>query len=106
MLRILFPRVSHFVSLVVPDGIFPCYVGFVYGASRWSPNLVSVAWVIYSPSHEFIHIDGMCVGVATNNQAEYDGVISLLTASLHLGLHRLDVFLDSHLLVSQLNNYY
>ena len=42
----------------------------------------------------------------TNNQAEYDGVNGLLTTSLQLGVHHLDVFLDSQLLVSQLNNYY
>ena len=46
------------------------------------------------------------MGSATNNQDEYDGVTSLLVASLHLGIHHLDVFLDSQLLVSQLNNYY
>ena len=42
----------------------------------------------------------MCVGIATNNQAEYNGVIGLLAASLHLGIRHLDVFLDSQLLVS------
>ena len=56
-------------------------------------------------SHELIHIDKMHVGIATNNQDEYDGVIGLLSATLHLGIHHLDVFLDSQVLVSQLNNY-
>ena len=51
-------------------------------------------------------IDGICVGTATNNQEEYDGVNGLLAAALQLGIHHLDVFLDSHLLVSQLNNHY
>ena len=58
------------------------YMGFVDGASRWSPNLASAAWVIYSPSHELIHIDGICVGNMTENQAEYDGVSGLLVAVL------------------------
>ena len=48
----------------------------------------------------------MCVGIATKNQDEYDGVIGILVATLHLGIRHLDVFLDSQLLVSQLNNYY
>ena len=82
------------------DPTSPCYVSFVDGASRWSPNLSSVAWVIYSPSHELIHIDGMCVTIATNNQAEYDSVVGLLTSTLHLVIHHLDVFLDSQLLLS------
>ena len=82
------------------------YIRFADGASRWYPNLASAAWVIYSPSHELIHIDGICVGSATNNQAEYDGVNGLLVTTLQLGVHHLDVFLDSQLFVSQLNNYY
>ena len=83
-----------------------CYVGFADGASRWSPNLASAAWVIYSPLHELVHIDGMCLGVATNNQAEYDDVTGLLAAALQMSIRHLNVFLDSQLLVSQLNNVY
>ena len=82
------------------------YIGFVDGASRWSPNLTSTAWVIYSPSYEFIHIDGACMGSATNNQDEYYGVNGLLAIALQLVILHLNVFLDSQLLVSQLNNYY
>ena len=82
------------------------YMGFSDGASRWSLNLASAAWVIYYSLHDLIHIDKICMGSATNNQAEYDGVNGLLVATLQLGIHHLDVFLDSQLLVSQLNNYY
>ena len=82
------------------------YIGFADGVSRWSPNLASAAWVIYSPSDELIHIDEICMGTTTNNQNEYDGVNGLLATALQLGIHYLDVFLDSQLLVSQLNNHY
>ena len=81
-------------------------MGFDDGASKWSPNLALAAWVIYSPSYELIHIDGICMGTTTNNQDEYDGVNGLLAVALQIGIHHLDVFLDSQLLVSQLNNYY
>ena len=67
------------------DPTFPFYVGYTNGASRWPPNLSLVVWIIYSPSHELIHIDGMCVGVATKKQDEYNGVAGLLTFTLHLG---------------------
>ena len=86
-----------FLSLLQMEHTSNRYMGFSDGASRWSPNLASTAWVIYSPTHELIHIDGICVGSATNNQAEYGGV---LAAALQLGIHHLDVFLDSQLLVS------
>ena len=88
------------------DPTLPCYVGFADGVSRWSPNISSATWVIYSPSHELIHIDGMCVGTATNNQDEYDSVVGFLIAALHLGIFFLDVFLDSQLLVTYFNNCY
>ena len=88
------------------DPLPPCYIGFADGASRWSPNLASAAWVLYSPSNERIHLDGICIGAATNNQAEYDAVTGLLTAALQMGIRHLHVFLDSQLLVSQLNNCY
>ena len=58
------------------------------------------------PSHELIYIDGICVGIETNNQEEYYGVNDLLTTALQMGIYHLDIFLDSQLLVSQLNNYY
>ena len=64
------------------DPTSPRYVGFADGASRWSPNLASAAWVIYSPSHELIYIDIMCVGIATNNQVEYDGLVGVLIVAL------------------------
>ena len=67
-----------FPSFPQMDPTLDRYIGFTDGASRWSPNLASDAWVIYAPSHELIHIDGICVGSATNNQAEYDGVNGLL----------------------------
>ena len=95
-----------FPSLLQMDPTSNRYIGFADGASKWSPNLASTACVIYSPSHKLIHIDRICMGSATNNQAEYDGVNGLLVVALQLGVHHLDVFLDSQLLVSQLNNYY
>ena len=97
---------NFFPWLLHMDPTLPCYVGFADCASRWSPNLTSTMWLIYSLSHEFIHIDGICVGIPTNNQTRYDGVTSLLTDAIHLGIHHDDVFLYSQFLVSQLNNRY
>ena len=95
-----------FLSLLQMEHTSDRYTGFTDGASRWYTNLTSAAWVIYSPSHELIHIDGICMGTTTNNQVEYDAVNGLLAATLQSGIHHLDIFLDSQLLVSQLNNHY
>ena len=90
----------RFLSLLQMEHISDWYMGFADGARIWSPNLALATWVIYSPSHELIHIEGISVGTTTNNQVEYDGVNGLLAATLQLGIQHLDVFLDSQLLVS------
>ena len=90
----------HFLSLLQMEHTSNWYMGFADGERKWSPNLALAAWVIYSPSHELIHIDRIRVGIATNNQVEYDGVNGLLATTLQLGVHHLDVFLDFQLLVS------
>ena len=95
-----------FPSLLQMDPTLDQYIRFADGASRWSPNLALAAWVIYYLSHELIHIDGICMGIATNNQAEYDGVNGLLATTLQLGIHHFDFLLDSQMLVSQLKNHY
>ena len=83
-----------FPSLLKMDPTSDQYIGFADGVSRWFLNLASATWVIYSMSHELIYINGICVGNAINNQAEYDGVNGLLAATLQIGVHHLNVFLD------------
>ena len=53
------------------------YIGFTDGASRSTRNLASATWAIYAPSNEFICLQGVCLGRATNNIAEYSAVIEL-----------------------------
>jgi ribonuclease HI len=73
---------------------------------HWTQNLASAAWALYTPSHEMLHSIGICLGSETNNQAEYTVVISLLADAQHNHIHHLSVFLDSQLVVLQLNNMY
>jgi ribonuclease HI len=53
-----------------------------------------------------LHSSGICLGPATNNQAEYTMVIGLLDDAQRHHIHHLSVFLDSQLVVLQLNNVY
>jgi ribonuclease HI len=82
------------------------HIDYTDGASRWTQNLASVAWALYSPSHELLHSSGICLGSATNNQAEYTVVIGLLVDAIHHRIHHLRILLDSQLVVLQLNNVY
>jgi ribonuclease HI len=85
----------------------PAYhIGYADDASRWTQNLASAAWDLYTPSHEMLHSSSICLGPATNNQDEYTAVIGLLADAQHHHIHHLSVFLDSQLVVLQLNNVY
>jgi ribonuclease HI len=82
------------------------HIGYANGANRWTQNITSAAWALYSPSHELLHSSGICLGSETNNQAEYTIVIGLLTEANHRHIHHLSILLDSQLVVHQLNNVY
>lgn len=49
---------------------------------------------------------GVCIDHASNNIVEYTVVINLLSKAISLGIDSLVVYLDSQLVVSQLNNIY
>ena len=82
------------------------YIGFADGASRSTQNLASTAWAIYAPTNELVSLQGVCLGRATNNIAEYSVVIELLIYSILLEICHLVVRLDSQLVVLQLSNSY
>ena len=71
------------------------FAGFADGASRSTRNLSSAAWVIYDPADELVNLQGVCLGRATNNIAEYSVVLELLTEVVNLGIHELLVYLES-----------
>jgi ribonuclease HI len=84
---------------------FPIFFGFVDGTSRHTQNIASAAWVIYQ-FDEVVSSGGIFLGPATNNMAEYHVVIGLLTQASSLGISRIIVYLDSQLVVYQLNRIY
>ena len=76
------------------------HFGFVDGASRHTRNLASTAWVLYYPFGQMLVSRGVCIGLASNNIAEYTAVIYLLSEAISSGVDSLVVFLDSQLVVS------
>ena len=55
------------------------FYGFTDGACRHTLNLSSTSWVLYSPAEDLVSSGAVCSGPATNNMAEYEAVIGLLT---------------------------
>jgi ribonuclease HI len=84
---------------------FPIFFGFADGASRHTRNIASAAWVIYQ-FNEVVSSGGICLGPATNNMAEYHAVIGLLTQASSLTISHIIIYLDSQLVVYQLNRIY
>jgi ribonuclease HI len=82
------------------------YIGYMDGASRHSQNLASMAWVIYSPTSQLVSVGGVCLRETTNNVVEYSVIIEILRDALSHDIRCLHMFLDSQLVVSQLNGLY
>ena len=88
------------------SSIPPFYIGYLDGMNRSSQNVVFVAWVIFSPNNEFLDSRGIFLGHATNNIAEYEAIIALMTNASAFGIFSLVVWLDSELVISQLTSCY
>lgn len=84
---------------------------FADGGARGNPGPAAGGAVVFA-----VHDDGTVgeklaeagryLGTATNNVAEYTGIIIGLEKALELGIDTLDVNLDSELAVKQLNGEY
>ena len=79
------------------------FIGFADGAHRYTLNLASAAWVLYSPTSELVSLEGILSGPSTNNLVEYQAVIGLLMKSIANDVREIRFYLDSELVVQQLN---
>ena len=61
------------------NGHITTYIRFTDGANRYTLNLASTAWVLYSPTGDLVSSRGTCLSPATKNLVEYHVVIGLLT---------------------------
>jgi ribonuclease HI len=82
------------------------FVGFADGARWHTRRLSSASWVIFTPQGQFLYSRGIYLGDATNNVVECSAVLELLHGSLSHGISHLRVYLDTQLVVSQLNGVY
>jgi probable phosphoglycerate mutase len=71
------------------------------GASRGNPGRAAYGAAVFDPAGSERHRTGEAIGIATNNVAEYRGLIAGLEAALALGARRVEVRMDSELIVRQ-----
>lgn len=76
---------------------------FADGGSRGNPGQSASGFVLYDQNDQILLQKGQYIGITTNNQAEYQAVKLGLTAARELGAREVDVFLDSLLVVNQMN---
>lgn len=81
------------------------YKLFTDGGARGNPGPAGIGYIIFSEK-ELVAFDGQYLGESTNNQAEYAALILGLKQAVKLDITDLICFLDSELIVKQLNGIY
>ena len=81
------------------------YQLFCDGASRSNPGDASIGVSILLDGKE-VHTISKKIGIATNNEAEYQALIDGLNFCIDNSIKEIDVFLDSNLVVEQVNKNY
>jgi ribonuclease HI len=76
------------------------------GGSRGNPGQSACAFVICKLDDTVVEKSGYYMGVATNNQAEYLGMIKGLERARDLGIDKVRLHSDSQLVVNQMNGFY
>ncbi len=76
------------------------------GGARGNPGPAGIGAVFYDEQKNIVAEISEYIGETTNNQAEYKAVIAAITKAKELGAKELDFYLDSELVVKQLNREY
>lgn len=76
------------------------------GGARGNPGPAGIGCVIFGEKGKVVEKISKYIGQATNNQAEYKALIAGLIKAKELGAKEIEVFLDSELVVKQLNREY
>jgi ribonuclease H / adenosylcobalamin/alpha-ribazole phosphatase len=76
------------------------------GGSRGNPGPAAYGYVLESEDGHVLDARGEAIGTATNNVAEYRGLLAGLESALERGVDELEVVSDSELLVKQMRGEY
>jgi ribonuclease HI len=78
----------------------------VDGGSRGNPGPAAAGAVLSTPDGEVVDRLGEAIGVATNNVAEYRGLLLGVRRAAELGASEVEVVNDSELVAKQVNGQY
>jgi probable phosphoglycerate mutase len=76
------------------------------GGARGNPGPAAYGYVLEAEDGHVLAAHGEAIGRATNNVAEYRGLVAGMAKAADLGVRELDVVSDSELLVKQMRGDY
>jgi probable phosphoglycerate mutase len=76
------------------------------GGARGNPGPAAYGYVLESEDGHVLDARGEAIGTATNNVAEYSGLVAGMQKAAELGVTHLEVVSDSELLVKQMRGEY
>jgi ribonuclease HI len=79
---------------------------FTDGGARGNPGPAAYGYVLEAENGTVLDARGEAIGVATNNVAEYSGLVAGLARAAELGVSELEVVSDSELMVRQMTGVY
>jgi len=79
---------------------------FTDGGARGNPGPAAYGFVLEDEDGTVLAAEGEAIGIATNNVAEYSGLIAGLRRALDLRLGDVEVVSDSELMVKQMRGEY
>ncbi|MGD0272514.1 MAG: ribonuclease HI family protein [Gaiellaceae bacterium] len=79
---------------------------FTDGGARGNPGPAAYGYVLEAEDGTVLDTRGQTIGTATNNVAEYSGLVAGLARAVELGVDELEVVSDSELVVRQMTGDY
>jgi|GEM_PF-311900 len=76
------------------------------GGARGNPGPAAAAYIALSEAGVTVRTDARTLGVSTNNKAEYAALLMALQFAVEYGAEEVVCYLDSELVVNQLNGVY
>ena len=76
------------------------------GGARGNPGPAAFGYVLESDDGHVLAAHGEAIGHATNNVAEYSGLVAGMEKAAELGVRELEVVSDSELMVKQMRGDY
>jgi ribonuclease HI len=86
--------------------MFKHLIAYTDGGARGNPGPAAFGYVLKTPGGETVAAHGEYIGVTTNNQAEYKGILAAIRKARELGAETLEMRMDSELAVKQLTGEY